>query len=90
MIRRLLLTAALSAAALVPIGITTGSAAQAGSIECDVNYTCLTIYYSTAADTTEVGWLRLTCGFIVYEYGQQTAYSVTEDVAPCSSTGPPG
>jgi hypothetical protein len=80
----------LSAAALVPIGITTGGAAQAESIECGVNYTCLTIYYSTAADTNEVGWLRLTCGFFITEYGEETAYSVTEDTAPCSSTGPPG
>jgi hypothetical protein len=89
MIRRLLLTAALSATALVPIVITPGGTAQAESIECGVNYTCLTIYYSTAADTDEVGWLRTTCGFIVTEYGEQTAYSVTEDVASCSSTGPP-
>ena len=82
MIRRLLLTAALSAAALVPVVMTTGGTAQAESITCGVNYTCLTIYYSTAADTDEVGWLRTTCDLIT-EYGQETAYSVTEEIAPC-------
>jgi|HubBroStandDraft_1064217.scaffolds.fasta_scaffold12353_5 hypothetical protein len=58
MIRRMLVAVVVAAAGLVPLfAVSPASAIPL----CNTDYTCLYVYYSTSAHTTEIGYLNVPC-----------------------------
>jgi hypothetical protein len=71
MIRRLIMVAALGAACLIPML----SSPHANAIPlCKADYTCLFVYYSTAARTTAIGDTNIPCSGPATTVGETSAY----------------
>jgi hypothetical protein len=81
MIRRVLIAATLAAAGLVPFFV--ASPANAIPI-CRTGYTCLYVYYSSAAHTTEIGYLDIPCSGNPVSWGEISGYFTFSD-AECGS-----
>jgi hypothetical protein len=81
MIRRMLIAAVLAAAGLVPLF----AASPANAIpSCKGGYTCLYVYYSTSARTTEIGYTDIPCSGPGTSWGKTSAY-FTFSEAECNS-----
>jgi hypothetical protein len=82
MIRRALIAAILAAAGLV-VPLFAASPANAIPI-CKAGYTCLYVYYSTPAHTTEIGYLDIPCSGTPTSWGETSGY-FTFSEAECNS-----
>jgi hypothetical protein len=81
MIRRTLIAATLVAAGLVPFF----AASPANAIPiCKADYTCLYVYYSTPARTTEIGYSDIPCSGPGTSWGEISGY-FTFSEAECNN-----
>ena len=81
MFRRTLFAALLAVAGLVPLF----AASPANAIPiCRADYSCLYVYYSTPAHTTEIGYVYMNCNGTGGSWGSISGYFTFSEVE-CNS-----